>query len=331
MPSVEATLKWSAVTAVAPVAWGTTYYVTHRYLPPDYPLYGAVLRAVPAGLLLLAVRRRLPTGSWWWRSMVLGTLNMGAFFALIYLAAQLLPTSVASTVMATSPVAMMLLAWSILSERPRVLSLVGAGLGITGVCVMLLTGVGRINPGGVLASVAAMTMSSVGYVLAKKWSAAQGGRGPIDVLSLTAWQLLAGGLVLIPIAAVVEGAPPALSAGAVFGFAYVSVIATAVAFVAWFSGLRHLSAGAVGLIGLLNPVTGVLLGTSLAGDALTLQQVLGLVLVFGGILLGQPVVGRWVRRWRVRTPVAAGESAEPIPDVPHPDNVERNKAVAPRR
>ncbi|RIJ77598.1 EamA family transporter [Nakamurella silvestris] len=328
---MEATLKWSAVTAVAPVAWGTTYYVTHRYLPPDYPLYGAVLRAVPAGLLLLAVRRRLPTGSWWWRSMVLGTLNMGAFFALIYLAAQLLPTSVASTVMATSPVAMMLLAWSILSERPRVLSLVGAGLGITGVCVMLLTGVGRINPGGVLASVAAMTMSSVGYVLAKKWSAAQGGRGPIDVLSLTAWQLLAGGLVLIPIAAVVEGAPPALSAGAVFGFAYVSVIATAVAFVAWFSGLRHLSAGAVGLIGLLNPVTGVLLGTSLAGDALTLQQVLGLVLVFGGILLGQPVVGRWVRRWRVRTPVAAGESAEPIPDVPHPDNVERNKAVAPRR
>ena len=32
------------------------------------------------------------------------------------------------------------------------------------------------------------------------------------------------------------------------------------AFVAWFAGLKHLEAGTVGLIGLLNPVTGVLVG-----------------------------------------------------------------------
>jgi len=306
-------MKWTAVTAIAPIAWGTTYYVTHRYLPPDTPLYGAVFRAVPAGLLLLAVRRRLPTGSWWWRSMVLGTLNMGAFFALIYLAAQLLPTSVASTIMATSPVVMMLLAWSLLAERPRVPALVGAALGITGVCVMLLTGVGHVSVGGVFASVAAMSMSSVGYVLAKKWSAAEPNRAPVDVLSLTAWQLLAGGLVLIPVAVVVEGAPPALSGSAVLAFGYVSVVATAVAFVAWFSGLRHLSAGAVGLVGLLNPVTGVLLGTSLAGDSLSGQQILGLVLVFGGILLGQPILGRRLTR----------RSARAVPSGTEPDRTPR--------
>src|SRR5690348_15660987 len=50
-------LRWVAVTAVAPVAWGSTYVVTRAVLPPE-PLWGAVLRALPAGLLLLLVARR---------------------------------------------------------------------------------------------------------------------------------------------------------------------------------------------------------------------------------------------------------------------------------
>ena len=66
-------------------------------------MYGAVFRALPAGLLLLCVARRLPARRWWWRSLVLGICNMGAFFALIYVAAQLLPVSLASTIMSAVP------------------------------------------------------------------------------------------------------------------------------------------------------------------------------------------------------------------------------------
>lgn len=143
---MEATLRWTMVTAIAPVTWGTTYFVTHAYLPAGNPLYGAVLRALPAGLLLLAVRRELPRGSWWWKSLVLGALNMGAFFALVYVAAQLLPTSTASTIMATSPVVMMAIAWPLLAERPSPTHLVGAAVGIVGVCLMLLTGAASADP-----------------------------------------------------------------------------------------------------------------------------------------------------------------------------------------
>ena len=269
---------------MAPIAWGTTYFVTHEFLPPDYPLYGAVLRALPAGLLLALACRQRPRGSWWWRSLVLGVLNVGAFFALIYVAAQLLPTSVASTIMATSPVMMMLLAWLILADRPKALHLAGAGIGLAGVCLMLLTGATTVNPLGVLASVSAMAMSSIGYILLKKWG------GAVDLLPLTSWQLLAGGLVLLPVAVAVEGAPPALDGPALLGFGYVTVVATALAFAAWFNGLRRLDAGTVGLIGLLNPVTGVLLGTLVASERLSTQQLSGVVLVLLGILLGQPAV-----------------------------------------
>ncbi|MFF9652194.1 EamA family transporter [Streptomyces sp. NPDC014622] len=278
---MEANIRWAALTAVAPVAWGTNYFVTHEFLPADRPLYGAALRALPAGLVLLALCRQRPRGSWWWRSAVLGLLNMSVFFVLVYAASQLLPTSVASTVMAVSPLTMMLIAWPLVSERPRTAHLAGAAVGLGGVCLMLLTGVEGVSVPGVLASAAAMLVSSFGYILTKRWSAGA------DVLASTAWQLTAGGLFLLPVAAAVEGPPPALSMPTLLAFGYVALVATALAFAAWFTGLRHLPVGIVGLIGLLNPVTGVLLGTAVGGEVLTVQQLCGLVLVLAGVVLGQ--------------------------------------------
>jgi probable blue pigment (indigoidine) exporter len=280
---VEDTRRWIPVAALAPVLWGTTYYVTRHALPADSPLWGAVIRALPAGLLLLALGRRLPHGAWWWRSAVLGTLTTGAFFALVYVAAQTLPTSIASTVMAVGPVAMMLAAWVLLGQRPRLRAVVGGVLGVAGVAVMLGGGGGGgrgLDAVGVLASVAAMLLSSVGYVLATRW------RGEVDVLPLTAWQLVAGALVLLPAAVVVEGAPPALDGTALLGFAYVSLVATALANVAWFASLRRLGPATVGLVGLLNPVTGVLLGTVLAAETLSGRQVVGVAVVLGAMVLG---------------------------------------------
>ncbi|WKX69180.1 DMT family transporter [Streptomyces sp. XD-27] len=280
---MEDNLRWSLVTALAPVAWGTNYFVTHEFLPADHPLYGAAIRALPAGVLLLLICRRLPPrGPWWWKSPVLGVLNMGGFFALVYVAAQRLPTSVASTVMATSPMAMTLIAWALIAERPRLTHLVGTAVGAGGVCLMLLTATVSIDACGVLASVAAMAMSSLGYILAKRWSS------DVDVLASTSWQLMAGGLLLLPFAAVVEGPPPSLDGSALVGFGYVAAVATALAFAAWFAGLRRLPAATVGLVGLLNPVTGVLLGMAIAGETLTAQQICGLLLVLTGIFLGRP-------------------------------------------
>jgi len=298
---METTWRWVLVTSIAPIAWGSTYWVTREFLPPDAPLWGAVLRALPAGLLLFALRPRRPRGAWWWRAAVLGVLNVGVFFALIYVVAQLLPTSLASTIMATSPAAMMLLAWLLAGERLRLLPLLGAGLGIAGVALML-AGDGAVpSPLGVAASVAAMVLSSIGYILAKRW------RDGTDVMSITSWQLLAGGLLLLPAALVVEGGPPALDGPGFIAFAYVSVIATAAAFAAWFVGLSRLPAGTVGLVGLLNPVTGVLLGVLIAGERLASWQVAGLAVVLVGIVAGRP--GAWRSTSRRR----AGGTFRPVP------------------
>lgn len=303
--------RWVVLTAVAPVAWGANYFVTHEFLPADSPLYGAALRALPAGAVLLLLARKRPRGDWWWRSAVLGLLNVSLFFVLVYVASQLLPTSIASTVMAVAPLAMMLLAWALTAERPAA-ALTGAVIGLAGVALMLLRGAGEVNAAGVLASAAAMLVSSLGHVLTKRWATPDA-----DVLSSTAWQLTAGGLLLLPAAVVVEGAPPALSPSALLAFGYVSLVATALAFTAWFAGLRRLPAASVGLIGLLNPVTGVLLGVAVAGEALTVQQLAGLGLVLGGVLLGGP--SRAGRRRAGRPPADAPLPAPDPAPTPAPD------------
>lgn len=297
LTSMEDKWRWVLITAVAPIAWGSTYFVTKQLLPADSPLWGAAIRALPAGVLLMLLARRRPRGVWWWRSAVLGILNVGAFFVLLYVAAQLLPSSVAASIMAAGPLVMIGLAWALASERPVPRVVAGAVIGMLGVLLIVATSSTGVNAWGVVASASAMVMSALGYVLSKRWAS------DIPVLSLTAWQLLAGGGALTIAALAFEGAPPALDTGAILGFAYVSVIATALAFWCWFTGLKRLSAGTVGVIGLLNPVTGVLLGTIFAAEPLTLIQIGGVILVLLGVFVGQQRSAR----------AATGEAGDPQP------------------
>ena len=271
---------WILITAIAPIAWGSTYVVTRNLLPADAPLWGGVLRALPAGLIVLLIARRLPRGSWWWRSLVLGVLNVGGFFVLIYIAGQRLPSGLAATLMSTSAACMMLFAWALLRQRPTLAAAGGATVGIVGVVLMLGGGGGAVDAWGVAASLGAMVASSIGFVLTVRW------RNDVPALPMTAWQLLGGSIVLVPVALIFEGAPPALTLTSAMGFAYVTLIATAVAYIAWFTGLRRLQPATVGIVGLLNPVTGVVLGVAIAGEAFGLLQGAGLALVLVGVALG---------------------------------------------
>ena len=86
------------LTVLAPTIWGTTYAVATELLPPNHPLLVAALRSLPIGLLMTAWLRQLPKGIWWWRILLLGSLNIGIFQALLFIAAYRLPGGVAATV-----------------------------------------------------------------------------------------------------------------------------------------------------------------------------------------------------------------------------------------
>jgi probable blue pigment (indigoidine) exporter len=286
------TFSWRALalTAFAPVAWGTTYLVTERLLPPDRPLLSATLRALPTGLVLLATTRRLPAREWWGRAALLGACNIGLFFPLLFLAAYRLPGGLASTLQATSPLAVMALAALVIGERAGGARVVAAGVGLVGVTLLVLRSPGHLDAMSLGAAFGSVVVSALGFVLIKRWTP------PVDMLTLVSWQLVAGGLVLLPVAWLVEGPPPHLGARAVSGYLWLMVAGTGLAYWCWFTGLRSMPAGAVSLIGLINPVVGTALGVLVAGEAFGWPQGLGMLLVLGGVVGGQPGTIAWVRR-----------------------------------
>ncbi|MFN4169646.1 MAG: EamA family transporter, partial [Pannonibacter phragmitetus] len=79
------------LTALAPAIWGSSYIVITEMLPPDRPLTLALLRALPAALLLLLIVRQLPRGRWIFRVLVLGALNFSIFWTLMNVGAYRLP------------------------------------------------------------------------------------------------------------------------------------------------------------------------------------------------------------------------------------------------
>ena len=269
------------VTAVAPVAWGSTYLVTEQFLPADRPLFAALVRALPAGLLLLAFRRRLPTGIWWWRALALGVLNIGLFFPLIFLAAYHLPGGLAATLQATSPLAVMALAAGVIKERPGALRIGSALVGLVGVALLVLQSPGQVDTLGLVGAFGSVLISALGFVLVKHWEA------PVDKLTMVSWQLVVGGLFLLPVALLVEGPPPAIDAPAIGGFLWLGGVGTVLAYVCWYHGLSRMTAGSVSLIGLINPVVGTLLGVVFAAELFGWTEALGMALVLGGVLAGQ--------------------------------------------
>ncbi|MER7051147.1 EamA family transporter [Streptomyces sp. NPDC000351] len=274
-----------ALTALAPVSWGTTYAVTTEFLPPDRPLFTGLARALPAGLLLLALARVLPRGTWWWKAAVLGALNIGAFFPLLFLSAYRLPGGTAAAVGSVGPLFVVGLSALLLGQRPTVRSVLTGVVAATGVSLVVLEAAGALDALGVAAALASTASMSAGTVLTKRWGRPDG----VGPLALTGWQLTAGGLLIAPLALLAEGAPPALDAPAVGGYLYLALANTALAYWLWFRGIGRLSATQVTFLGPLSPLTAAVVGRAALGETLTPVQLAGMALAFGATAAGQLV------------------------------------------
>ncbi|MEV0269633.1 EamA family transporter [Hamadaea sp. NPDC050747] len=276
------------LTALAPLAWGSTYAVTTQLLPADRPLLAGMLRALPAGLLLLLLTRKLPSGSWWGKAFVLGVLNIGAFFPLLFLAAYRLPGGVAAVLGSVQPLIVIGLSVVLLHQRPLLRALAAGVVGVLGVALVVLRPGASFDAVGLAAGLAGAAAMAAGTVLSKRW----GRPDDVNALTMTAWQLTAGGLVIVPLALLIEGAPPALSPTNLAGYAYLATVNTAVAYWLWFRGLASLPASSAGFLGLLSPVAAMVIGWAVLGQALTPVQVVGAVVALGATIAGALLASR---------------------------------------
>jgi len=283
MSTTHPPLNWGDVllTAIAPVLWGSTYLVTTQILPPDRPFTAAVLRAVPAGLALILFSRHLPPPQNWLRLIVLSALNIGVFQALLFVAAYRLPGGLAAVVGAIMPLLVMALVWAVDRVRPTPLALAGGAAGVIGMAVLLVSPGARWDALGIGAALAGAVCMATGTYLSRRW------RLGLPVLALTGWQLLLGGLMVVPVAALADPPLPSLTLPQAAGYLYLSGAGALLAYALWFRGIARLPSAAVSSLGLLSPLTAVILGWVVLGQAVSPVGLLGMALVLGGILAVQ--------------------------------------------
>lgn len=268
------------LTASAPIIWGSTYIVTSQMLPEGYPLTAAVLRALPAGLLLMAITRSFPPVHAWLRIFILGALNFSVFWAALFIAAYRLPGGVAATLGAVQPLIVLLLARSLLGAPLSRNALLAALFGIVGVALLVLGPEARLDPIGISAALVGALAMACGVVLTRKWQPG------VPVLTFTAWQLTAGGLLLLPAALLLEPALPPLSTLNIAGFVWLGLFGAALTYYFWFRGIERLGPSAVTSFGFLSPLTAVLLGWGILGEAMSPLQITGAVIVLGCVAVG---------------------------------------------
>lgn len=269
------------VTAIAPLVWGSTYIVSTKFLAEFSPVIIALLRALPAGLLLLVIARQLPKGIWWPRIFILGALNISIFLTLLFVAAHRLPGGVAGTLLSSQPLLVVFLAVAMLSLPLRPRAVIGALLGMLGVALLVLKPAATLDAVGIAAGIGGAVSMALGVTLSRKW------QPHVSSLTFAAWQLTAGGLLLVPVVLLTGQPIPVPTLPNLLGLLWLGLIGAALTYVLWFRGVGRLSPAAVSSLGLLSPLTAVLLGWIFLDERLAVPQLLGIAMVIGSIGLIQ--------------------------------------------
>ena len=283
MPSSSFSTTWgnTLLTALAPVIWGSTYIVTSELLPSGRPFTAALIRVLPAGLLLILCMRRFPVRHEWGRLLVLAALNIGIFQALLFVAAYRLPGGLAAVLGAIQPLLVIALSCGVDRRPPALLALVASVLSVVGMAVLLLSPDTAWDAAGVVAALFGAASMAAGTFLTRHW------KMDMPVLALTGWQLLLGGALLLPVAWLADAPLPPLSLTQVTAYAYLCLAGALLAYALWFRGIAHLSPVAVSSLGLLSPLTAVVLGWVLLGQAMSGLSFFGLFIVLTSVLAVQ--------------------------------------------
>lgn len=202
------------------------------------------------------------------------------------MAAYRLPGGLAAVLGAVQPLLVIVLAWAVDGHAPARLTLGAALAGIVGMAMLLLSPQTVFEPIGMTAALAGAACMATGVWLTRRWAL------KLPVLALTGWQLLLGGLMLAPVAWLADPPMPTLTPVQWGAYAYLGLAGALLSYVLWFRGVTRLPSVAVASLGLLSPLTAVVLGWLLLSQSLTGWAFAGLVMVLASVFAVQLSAGR---------------------------------------
>ncbi|MDB5070176.1 MAG: EamA family transporter [Candidatus Eremiobacteraeota bacterium] len=269
--------------------WASAYVPSKIGVLGSSPLWFLVVRFAVSGLIALAFARavgaRLPRTRRDWVALVaLGILANAVYLGFTYEALRHLASGVGAIVASTNPLTLALVAPWLLREPLTPGKIIGMLLGFGGVVAIMVarTGTGAAEPADVALAFAGVIGSVASTIVFKKWC------GDLDLRIVVPIQLLASGVVLLPLAIVLEGAPHAqLTWQFVASFWYVALVMSFGASALWFWLLNHGEASRVSAYYFLTPVFGLALAALLLHEPVGIRDIGGLVAIALGIALVQ--------------------------------------------
>lgn len=264
--------------------WGYNWVVMKQVLAYvgafDFSAWRTILGAAILFLVLALTRRpmritALP------RVILLGILQTGVFSALIQIALIQGGAGKTSILVYTMPFWVVPMAWFAFGERIRGLQWVALVLAGVGLALVLEPWANMATPLSNLLAVGAGLCWALATIVAK-WIRRD---YDIDVLTLTAWQMLFGALALCIVAWLVPERPVDPTPYFYGALAYNAIIATGLAWFLWLYALQNLSAGVAGMSALGVPVVGVLGGWLQLGERPAAVELTGMLLIAAALLV----------------------------------------------
>ncbi|ANU38120.1 DMT family transporter [Vibrio scophthalmi] len=248
--------------------WGSTYAVTQYALPNWPPILLGALRALPAGLLLLAIKPMWPHGKQWRQLALLGTINIAIFFCLIFVMALTLPSAISGVGMMSVPVFAMLYHWLFRGRVPAAIQAICGALLILLAWLLFDPSEITLNPIGLLAMLAAIICIVIGSDITKSLGTS------MHWWQVLTWQLILGGSLLSLVATIhgVFEPLPYLAAIGQFnahnlaGLLWVVILNTAFGYGLYVWLLQRMTVVEFTFGGIANPIAGIVFGLLLMGE-----------------------------------------------------------------
>ncbi len=273
---------WTALWAVY-LIWGSTYLgikVAGDTIPSFFAvstrflIAGGIMAAIVVarrGHRALRVRRRELAAA-----ALIGLLLPGAN-GILFLAERTVPTGLASLIVASVPLLVVVLRLAG-GDRPPPLAVAGVLAGFLGVAVLF-----HPEGGATWWGIGLVGLSAFAWALGSFLS----GRIPLpeDAFVATTYEMLAGGLLFLPVGLAAHPDPRSFSGASLAAFAYLVVVGSVIGYTAYVWLLHHVPLGTVSTYAYVNPVVAIALGVLFLDETLSARIAVGAAIVLGSVAI----------------------------------------------
>jgi drug/metabolite transporter (DMT)-like permease len=276
-------LAVGALAALA-VVWGYNWVVMKiatRYAPPlEFAALRLLLGSIVLFCVMIALRKSLRP-RYTWRYLSIGVFQSGAFVGLATWAIMSAGAGKVSILSYTMPLWVVVLGRPMLGERVRGVHAIAVGIAAAGILLILdFWNVHGSLVSDILAILAGVSWA-VGVILTKRTQC----EGSVDVLELTTWQMLFGGILVALVAVAFPLHPTQWTLTYSAALAYNVLFASALAYMLWIFVLQHLPARDASMGTLANPIIGILAAWLQLGETPSITEAAGMALIVLALIM----------------------------------------------